>query len=541
MKKTADGEANRYQERIERVGKRRRGILFLLIILLILLGLFLAGAGIYFLQRKGQEKAYFDYMESANKYLTQMNYEEAEIAYLKAIEAEPGRVEAYTRLSAIYVAQERWDEAKKLLVRGINMTDSDVLVKTYQRVMLTLENPEEAVEAMGSAVDVEAVSADVTVDATIFDITASYSYTDYVQHYGSPVSVTGNVQGGCDLKFDGYAGTLSYYNTPEDSYIYDASANLPYATRKPNEVRFNNLSDIFGNYQGAVSGQRLEELFGAGVRVEEGQEGESRFAVVTWHRCTLRVECDENGNIIGNAANSLVPFSDQEIEEESDEGNQVSGYLVNVLNGGGVRATMRFLKDGRYGTPEGEVDSRYDGSFEVRLAAGKYTVEIRAAGFIPSYEEIEVLENRELTGLNFNLSPSLSVGEIRIVLTWGATPYDLDSHLIGTASTGSSVHVSFMNLQIPDVAKLDLDDRMSYGPETTTIYDSDGSYTFSVHDFTNGNNRNSAQLSQSGATVTIYLPDGAQPVVYTVPAGTGTHWTVCRIENGQVTPVNTME
>lgn len=540
MRKKGEVE-NRYQEAVSRESRRRKGIILLLVVLLILLGVLLTGTGIYFLQKQGERKAYFGYMESADKYLTQMNYEEAEIAYLKAIEAEPDRVEAYTKLSAIYVAQERWDEARKLLVRGINATDSEVLVKTYQRVMLTLESPAEALEAMGNAVDVAAISAGVTVDATIFDIAASYSYTDYIQHYGQPVSIERNVQGGCDVKFEGYAGILSYYNTPQDSYIYDEASDLPYATRKPNEVRFENLTDIFGNYQGAVARKRLEELFGEGLYIETGREGENSRAVITWHHCTLYMDCDENGNIVGNAENRLVPFSEQEIEEDPEEVSPVSGYLVNVLNGGGVCATLRFLKGGQYGTPEKETSSQYDGSFDVKLPAGKYTVEIKSAGFITSYEEIEVLENKELSGLSFQLSPSLAAGETRIVLTWGATPYDLDSHLMGTSSSGSSVHVSFMNLEMADVAKLDLDDRMSYGPETTTIYDMDGDYTFAVHDFTNGRNPGSAQLSQSGATVTIYLPDSPQPVVYTVPSGNGTYWTVCRIRNGQVTPINTME
>lgn len=538
MAKQLRQEQNLYQGALKKEGRRKKGILALLVILLVLLGALAAGLGIGFLSMQNKEKQYFGFIDSANKYLTAMNYQEAELAYLKAIEAEPDKTEAYTRLSSIYIAQERWEDARKLLVKGINETDSQVLVKTYNRVMLMLDGAEAKVDTL---VDISVVSRDVTIDATIFDIAYGYTYTDYVQHYGQPIFVSENAQGGCDLTFDGYAGTLSYYNLPDNHYIFDANTGLPYATSRPNEVRFSDLSVIFGNYQGAVSFEKLQELFGAGVHVEEAGEQEGRQVAIAYHNCTLYVDCDADGNVTGTPDNRLVPDSTaEEGEEEDTVGSPVSGYLINVLNGGGVQASMRFLKGGAYGTPEKEITSKYDGSFDTKLPAGKYTVEIRATGFITAYEEIEVLEGVGLKDLKINLSPSLSSGEVRIVLTWGASPRDLDSHLEGRSSSGSNIHISYRNLYADGVAKLDLDDTMSYGPETTTIYDGAGSYTFTVHDFTNGGNSGSTALANSGATVTIYLPNNPQPIVYTVPGGSGTYWTVCKIENGQVTPVNTM-
>lgn len=528
-----------YQDLLKREKSRRKGIVILLLILFILLGVLAVLGGILYMGDKGKEKKYFEYVEEANRYLSSEDYEGAELSYIKAIEVQPENPEAYMKLAAIYMADDRWEDTRKLLVRGIQETNSEVLFKTYERVLRELQGGAQIAETIADPADLSELSQNITVDSTIFDIAATYTYTDYVQHFGQPVLVTTNAKGGCDLCFDGYAGTLSFFNTEDNSYIYDSSTGRPYATRMANEVSFGSLTDVFGNYQGAVSLDKLKELFGEGVRVESDASGERHQVIISYHHCTFYMDCDENGNVLAEPTNRLVPAAVNP-ETKEEEGSRVSGYVINVMNGGGVNATLRFLKGGQFGTPEKEISAKFDGSFETQLPAGTYTVEIRAAGFITGYEEIEVYENQELTGLNFSLSPNLQNGEIRIVLTWGAQPYDLDSHLEGRSSSGNSIHISYMNMMVQDVAKLDLDDRVSYGPETTTIYDTAGSYTFSVYDFTNGRNSSSTALGVSGATVKVYLPGETQPVVYTVPAGAGTVWTVCRIENGQVTPVNSL-
>lgn len=539
MERKKDG-ANRYRQELQKEGARKKGLRVLLIVLLALLGALIVAAGIWMAETKLREKAYFDHIREADKYLTEMNYAGAELSYLKAIEKVPDRVEAYSGLSAIYIAQERWDEAQTLLARGIQVTNSEALFKTYEQVMLKLDDSVQLAAVMADTADVDGLSEDITIDASLFDVAAAYTYTDYVQHCGRLLQNADNAMGGCDLKFEGYAGTLSYYNIADDYFIYDAQSRLPYAVRRPNEIRFAGMGDIFGNYQGAVSFSKLQELFGEGVRIEEDDEEERYQVVISYHRCTLYVDCDAEGNILGAPENKLIPPPQNAESTEQEEGSLVSGYVINVMNGGGVQAKLRFLKGGQYGTAEKETETKFDGNFEARLPAGHYTAEISAAGFITGYEEIEVTDYADLTGLNFALSPRLEEGEIRIVLTWGAAPADLDSHLEGRSVGGSYVHISYRDMEAGGVAKLDLDDRSGYGPETTTIYDAGGSYTFTVHDFTNGNNSASTQLASSGAVVKIYLPGSSQPVTYTVPSGSGTYWTVCRIENGQITPVNTI-
>ena len=81
--------------------------------------------------------------------------------------------------------------------------------------------------------------------------------------------------------------------------------------------------------------------------------------------------------------------------------------------------------------------------------------------------------------------------------------------------------------QVETFAELDLDDLSSYGPETVTIYDQiDGTYRFSVHDYTNRSSESSTALSNSGAQVRIYKGSGLLET-FNVPTNMGgTLWTV---------------
>jgi hypothetical protein len=94
------------------------------------------------------------------------------------------------------------------------------------------------------------------------------------------------------------------------------------------------------------------------------------------------------------------------------------------------------------------------------------------------------------------------------------------------------------------MANLDLDDTDSYGPETTTIYETTpGVYTYMIHDYTNRNSNNSTALSSSGAYVEVYL--GTSTVAaqtFYVPSGGGTLWTVFSYDSntGTILPINTM-
>ncbi|NPV60966.1 MAG: hypothetical protein HPY75_15050 [Actinobacteria bacterium] len=137
--------------------------------------------------------------------------------------------------------------------------------------------------------------------------------------------------------------------------------------------------------------------------------------------------------------------------------------------------------------------------------------------------------------------------KIKVVLTWEGSPPDLDSHLTGPLPDGSRFHMYYPYADSndgspwPEIVRLDLDDIDGYGPEMTTVLNKvPGTYRFSVHDYTNRFSSNSYALSNSGATVKLYMDNNLAGTFY-VPRGMGgTLWTVFEISGNTVTPINSM-
>ena len=139
-------------------------------------------------------------------------------------------------------------------------------------------------------------------------------------------------------------------------------------------------------------------------------------------------------------------------------------------------------------------------------------------------------------GMTYAISPVMkNLDGMRIVLTWGEQPFDLDSHLIYPGN-----HVYFQHKKGRD-ANLDVDDTDSFGPETITIDKKrlGESYIYAVHDYSNGDKANSSALSASSAKVFVYV-GSSQVRAYSVPLNkVGNVWTVFRLNpNGDFEDIN---
>ncbi|MFD2656366.1 carboxypeptidase regulatory-like domain-containing protein [Gracilibacillus thailandensis] len=230
----------------------------------------------------------------------------------------------------------------------------------------------------------------------------------------------------------------------------------------------------------------------------------------------------------------------------------VSGIVTNAVTGEGVQQVTIDIRRGK-NTTSGEVvktiTTNDDGSYEVELPGGNYTMALSAEGFIPSEANILSIGGQEKSEQNATISPSGLLSEdLRIVLTWGEEPRDLDSHLTGPRDDGGRFHVYYSNRDYKDSvnnANLDRDDVTSYGPETVTVIKQlqQGTYTYSVHNYTgrNFNESNQFDLSKSEATVQIYKGD-LLIETFNVPVNqSGNSWRVFEIRNGEIVQINRIE
>jgi hypothetical protein len=215
-------------------------------------------------------------------------------------------------------------------------------------------------------------------------------------------------------------------------------------------------------------------------------------------------------------------------------GNRVTGSILNATNTAPVAtAEVRFY--------QGEtlvLEESVSAQFDMRLGAGTYRMVVTAEGFVEWSREVRVTADEALS-VQVSLSPVLNMeNEVaRVVLSWGATPSDLDSHLLGTGT--EAFHLFYTNKNVGG-AQLDVDDTSAYGPETITIRSWNAErYRYYVKDYSNGGNPLSTALANSNAVVQLYLgEDVAQ--VFPVPQTAGVIWHVFDLDpqTGELTVVN---
>lgn len=142
-------------------------------------------------------------------------------------------------------------------------------------------------------------------------------------------------------------------------------------------------------------------------------------------------------------------------------------------------------------------------------------------------------------GMTYAISPIMAnLDGMRVVLNWGATPADLDSHIVFPGN-----HIYFSNMKGAD-ALLDVDDTTSYGPETITLQRKhDGEkYVYAVHDYSNRSNTNSSTLSNSGAKVFVYVGQTLIKTYYVPANKVGNLWTIFAVtEGGEFQDFNTIK
>lgn len=223
----------------------------------------------------------------------------------------------------------------------------------------------------------------------------------------------------------------------------------------------------------------------------------------------------------------------------------VSGTIVSATSAltlEGVAMTARSGMNIQSGDAVATTQTDSNGQYLLELEAGYYTIEMVLEGYTTGYMNVQVTGGATVTA-NGSLSPVMDGNTYRVVLTWGASPSDLDSHLTGTAADGTSFHIYFSDKVAnkadgSEIGNLDVDDTTSYGPETTTfVAETEGKYYFYVYRYSS-----SGSLPASGATVEVYNGDNLI-ARYTIDSSASSdcrYWNVFKIENGIFRGVDTV-
>ena len=216
---------------------------------------------------------------------------------------------------------------------------------------------------------------------------------------------------------------------------------------------------------------------------------------------------------------------------------------ITMLSNGDVSGHVR---DAQTGEPLEGVTVTYGGYATVTDEEGfyKFTVKKGTEDMSFSKEDYITVHKYGVTAecdktivRDAVLTRKLEDDQFRAVLTWGSTPKDLDSHLVGP-----DYHV-YYQAKTGTNAELDTDDTDSYGPETVTFkIEPGGTYRYYVYDYTNGTDENvliCSDLARSGATVAVYQGN-EQIGIFSVPSGPGFYWEVFTIRDGEFTLTNTI-
>lgn len=502
-----------------------------------------------------------------NRYLEEMDYEQAIAYYEEALEIDPKSESAYLGLAETYVEMGDYESAIGILEEGIDETDSERLE----------EYLEEIIEEWGRRtrricgyvyrcdVDLDPNNNDVLTDVEIVlenldngDTTTlstdrdGYYDTDIIDggEYEIFFYVDGYVEYSEEVEMVAGEYNLDVYLEPR-SYtsmvgnLLIADADVDYTNNSPladAEVHIEKLTgsnpysastrtdyDGYYYFDGLVMG-----VYALSIQQPGYVDAEQIVFVY------------EGQDVCYNSMLEVIP------DEWAGEG-LAGGMIYDAVTGYGVEGLTLNVRSGVNNT-NGDIlfslHTNSDGSYLLEgMESGNYCLEIvdERSGvsepYLGSFLNVKVLGGMDIMNQDGSVSTSMLEGQLRVVLSWGSSPNDLDSHMDIYLENDDYGHVYYGDKTFYSndtlVVDLDLDDTTSYGPETTTIYEAmPGEYYFYVYNFSYNYD---TELSESGATVMVYTENSAVPTyVFSVPQGYGYYWNVFTYNttNGQLHPIN---
>ena len=312
-----------------------------------------------------------------------------------------------------------------------------------------------------------------------------------------------------------------------NSALADAKVTLR-RTTSTNALYFETVTDSNGNYSfsNLTAGVYLLTIEKEGY-IAVSQYVQVRYNMVNVQNVAIEViqTPQEGVEVVGGASGVI---------KDARTGNPIAGLTVYIYAG----------INNYSGEPICKVFTDSIGQYLVAdLAPGNYTAYVVDERELTNEDErygsypisVKILPNTTVGNQSATVSNSvnMNIDGMRIVLTWGSTPNDLDSHM-----AFGNYHVYYSQKNIGG-ANLDVDDTSSYGPETITI-SSMGDYTYKYYIY---NYSGTGTMYGSGAIVNVYFGGSSTPAyTFYAPEGSGRYWNVFTYNavTGEFTVVNTV-
>ncbi|HET7024539.1 MAG TPA: carboxypeptidase regulatory-like domain-containing protein [Gemmatimonadales bacterium] len=331
------------------------------------------------------------------------------------------------------------------------------------------------------------------------------------------------------------------------------SAMITFTGQAPPVAGTFNGSVVDGSSQVGLGGATIQAaLIGVGTTYNATSASDGSFALGPLPSGTYNLTINDStyvgtkflNAVMPGGANVIIVLPPVPLAPTSPNLGTLNGTITDaqtdtVLTGASV--SLFSYANGQGATPVATTTIDSTGTYTFsNLAAGTYTLEASAAGFVPGDRSTVVLG--DVT--NFSQDVVLSMGgpQFRAVLTWSANPSDLDLHAVVKNSLGvyDSVYYSQQGDTDSVGTALDHDETSGYGPETITIYHAHpGVDTFFVVNYTDQGIDPDTNLARSGATVRVYNNNALLTTLY-VPNQPGTLWNLFTWNGTTLTPLNTM-
>jgi len=265
------------------------------------------------------------------------------------------------------------------------------------------------------------------------------------------------------------------------------------------------------------------------------------FKNVNSNKC---LTIQDNGDVVQWDCSNTTDRQLFQISTPATATYQITGNLINSVTGAAFtrdqlvngNAQVTFTNNQTGQVFNGDIN--YDNSsYSGRVPNGTYDVTFSLDGYVTLTYQITVNETNITTNITKDLVISSVVRGLRVVLTWGATPKDIDLYVQDPA--GNRI---YWNNKAVGPVKLDVDDRNANGPETITIDESaKGIHKIYVRNYSKedklGNSKGVVTLNIGESQAeSIEIPSADHPADQFV-------WNVAEYDatDGQIKVINTIQ